>query len=92
MAEEASVTASRLSDLDSGLVETCSDYLVSHTAALKEAVRGGQRGLDVAARYAQMFDGLLGSLCCAAHAAQLRNKALGFRSVTPCAASKRRSI
>jgi [protein-PII] uridylyltransferase len=77
MAEEASVTASRLSDLDSGLVETCSDYLVSHTAALKEAVRGGQRGLDVAARYAQMFDGLLGSLCCAAHAAQLRNKALG---------------
>jgi [protein-PII] uridylyltransferase len=77
MAEEALVTASRLSDLDSGLVETCSDYLVSHTAALKEAVRGGQRGLDVAARYAQMFDGLLGSLCCAAHAAQLRNTGLG---------------
>ena len=77
MAEEALVTASRLSDLDSGLVETCSDYLVSHTAALKEAVRRGQRGLDVAARYAQMFDGLLGSLCCAAQAAQFKNKALG---------------
>ncbi|HEX4352410.1 MAG TPA: [protein-PII] uridylyltransferase [Polyangiales bacterium] len=58
-------------------METCSDYLVSHTAALKEAVRGGQRGLDVAARYAQMFDGLLGSLCCAAQAFQLKNKALG---------------
>ena len=77
MAEEALVTASRLSDLDSGLVETCSDYLVSHTAALKEAVRGGQRGLDVAARYAQMFDGLLGSLCCAARAAKLRCPDLG---------------
>lgn len=71
------MTASRLSDLDSGLVETCSDYLVSHTAALKEAVRGGQRGLDVAARYAQMFDGLLGSLCCAARAAKLRCSDLG---------------
>ena len=77
MAEEALVTASRLSDLDSGLVETCSDYLVSHTAALKEAVRGGQRGLDVAARYAQMFDGLLGSLCCAARAAKLRCSDMG---------------
>ncbi|MET0391339.1 MAG: [protein-PII] uridylyltransferase, partial [Polyangiales bacterium] len=64
-------------DLDSGLVETCSDYLVSHTSALKEAVRGGQRGLDVAARYAQMFDGLLGSLCCAARAAKLRSNGLG---------------
>lgn len=77
MAEEALVTASRLSDLDSGLVETCSDYLVSHTAALKEAVRGGQRGLAVAARYAQMFDGLLGSLCCAARAVKLRSPDLG---------------
>ncbi|MEY4582600.1 MAG: hypothetical protein RL701_7303 [Pseudomonadota bacterium] len=77
MAEEALVTASRLSDLDSGLVETCSDYLTSHTAALKEAVRGGQRGLDVAARYAQMFDGLLGSLTCAARAAKLRCHGMG---------------
>jgi [protein-PII] uridylyltransferase len=77
MAEEALVTASRLSDLDSGLVETCSDYLVSHTAALKEQVRSGQRGLDVAARYAQMFDGLLGSLCCAARAAQLQLSGIG---------------
>jgi [protein-PII] uridylyltransferase len=77
MAEEALVTASRLSDLDSGLVETCSDYLVSHTAALKDAVRAGQRGLDVAARYAQMFDGLLGSLCCAARAAQLQYRGIG---------------
>ena len=77
MAEEALVTASRLSDLDSGLVETCSDYLVSHTAALKEQVRSGHRGLDVAARYAQMFDGLLGSLCCAARAAQLQMSGIG---------------
>jgi [protein-PII] uridylyltransferase len=77
MAEEALVTASRLSDLESGLVETCSDYLVSHTAALKEAVRGGQRGLAVAARYAQMFDGLLGSLVCAARAVKLRHPDLG---------------
>jgi len=77
MAEEALVTASRLSDLDSGLVETCSDYLTSHTAALKDAVRGGQRGLDVAARYAQMFDGLLGSLCCAARAVKLRCHGMG---------------
>ena len=71
------MTASRLSDLESGLVETCSDYLMSHSAALKEAVRGGQRGLDVAARYAQMFDGLLGSLCCAARAAKWRCHGMG---------------
>jgi len=64
----AGSTGTRLSDLDSGLVATCSDYLASHTAALKDAVRAGQRGLDVAARYAKMFDGLLGSLCCAARA------------------------
>lgn len=77
MAEEALSNASSLRDLNSGLVETCSEYLVSHSAALKDAVRGGQRGLDVAARYAQMFDGLLGSLCCAARAAQVRYKGLG---------------
>src|SRR5262245_66381403 len=77
MAEEALSTASSLRDLDSGLVETCNEYLVSHSAALKDAVRGGQRGLDVAGRYAQMFDGLLGSLCCAARAAQQRARGMG---------------
>jgi [protein-PII] uridylyltransferase len=77
MAEEALSTASSLKDLNSGLVDTCTEYLVSHSAALKEAVRAGHRGLDVAARYAQMFDGLLGSLCCAARAAQLRIKGIG---------------
>jgi [protein-PII] uridylyltransferase len=77
MAEEALSTASSLKDLNSGLVETCTEYLVSHSAALKEAVRAGHRGLDVAGRYAQMFDGLLGSLCCAARAAQGRARGMG---------------
>ncbi|HKU37176.1 MAG TPA: [protein-PII] uridylyltransferase, partial [Polyangiales bacterium] len=77
MAEEALSTASSLKDLNSGLVETCTEYLVSHSAALKEAVRSGHRGLDVAGRYAQMFDGLLGSLCCAARAAQARARGMG---------------
>jgi [protein-PII] uridylyltransferase len=92
MAEEALVTPSRLSDLDSGLVATCSDYLVSHSAALKEAVRMGQRGLDVAARYAQMFDGLLGSLCCAARAAQLRLPEVGRLSLVAVGGYGRRLV
>jgi [protein-PII] uridylyltransferase len=52
------------------LRETCRDYLSSHRAVLVEAIRSGQRGLAVAERWARMFDGLLGSLCCAAEAEQ----------------------
>jgi [protein-PII] uridylyltransferase len=50
------------------LRDTCRDYLTSHRAALVEAIAAGQRGLTVAERWARMFDGLLGSLCCAAEA------------------------
>ncbi len=50
------------------LRETCRDYLSSHRAALVEAINSGQRGLAVAERWARMFDGLLGSLYCAAEA------------------------
>ena len=77
MAEELSSAVSSLRDLDAGIVETCGEYVTSHTASLKDAVRAGVRGIDVAARYAQMFDGLLGSLCCASRAAQLRRRELG---------------
>ncbi|HEX7478338.1 MAG TPA: [protein-PII] uridylyltransferase [Polyangiales bacterium] len=78
MPEEASsVSDPGLRELGSGLVETCSEYLTSHAATLKEAVRSGQRGTDVAARYAQMFDGLLGSLCCASQASQQRCREIG---------------
>lgn len=77
MAQELSSAASGLRELDSGLAATCGEYVASHSAALKDAVRSGARGLDVAARYAQMFDGLLGSLCCASRAAQLRCSELG---------------
>ncbi len=77
MQEEASATGSGMRALDSGLTTTCAEYLTSHTATLKEAVRTGQRGTEVAARYAQMFDGLLGSLCCASHAVQQRCQEIG---------------
>lgn len=50
------------------LRDTCRDYLHSHRATLIEAIHTGQRGLAVAERWARMFDGLLGSLCCAAEA------------------------
>lgn len=50
------------------LRDTCRDYLTSHRATLVEAIQSGQRGLAVAERWARMFDGLLGSLCCAAEA------------------------
>ncbi|MDD9933410.1 MAG: hypothetical protein OXT09_07405, partial [Myxococcales bacterium] len=51
------------------LRDTCADYLAKHRATLKAAIEAGQRGLPVAERYASMYDGLLGSLCCAADAA-----------------------
>lgn len=50
------------------LAESCTDYLSLHTRTLREAVRAGQDGVGVADRYARVFDGLLGSLCCAARA------------------------
>ncbi len=77
MAEELSPVSSSIRDLEDGLAQTCGEYVTSHSAALKDAVRSGVRGLSVAARYAQMFDGLLGSLCCASHAAQQRYQGLG---------------
>ncbi len=51
------------------LRDTCADYLAKHRATLEAAIEAGQRGLPVAERYASMYDGLLGSLCCAADAA-----------------------
>lgn len=48
--------------------DTCRDYLATHRAVLSSAVEAGQRGLVVAEGYARMYDGLLGSLCCAAAA------------------------
>jgi [protein-PII] uridylyltransferase len=48
--------------------DTCRDYLGTHRNALSSAIEAGQRGLVVAEGYARMYDGLLGSLCCAAAA------------------------
>ncbi|MDH5674658.1 MAG: [protein-PII] uridylyltransferase [Myxococcales bacterium] len=50
------------------LSTTCAEYLDRHRATLREAVESGQRGLIVAERYAAMYDGLFGALCCAADA------------------------
>ncbi len=75
--EASSVAGASLRELGTGLSETCGEYLASHTATLEDAVLSGQRGTDVAARYAQMFDGLLGSLCCASQAAQQRCREIG---------------
>ena len=50
--------------------DTCRDYLSTHKTALASAIAAGQRGLAVAEGYARMYDGLLGSLCCAAAAEQ----------------------
>ena len=52
------------------LRDTCRDYLNTHRATLTAAVAAGQRGLPAAEGYARMYDGLLGSLCCAASAEQ----------------------
>jgi [protein-PII] uridylyltransferase len=51
------------------LRETCRDYLSKHRSVLQGMVQGGQHGLGVAEGFARMYDGLLGSLCCAAAAA-----------------------
>ncbi len=48
--------------------DTCRDYLTTHRSSLAAAVEAGQRGLLVSEGYARMYDGLLGSLCCAAAA------------------------
>jgi [protein-PII] uridylyltransferase len=48
------------------LRETCRDYLQKHRSVLQGMVNAGQHGLSVAEGFARMFDGLLGSLCCAA--------------------------
>jgi [protein-PII] uridylyltransferase len=53
--------------------DTCRDYLATHRGALISAIGTGQRGLVVAEGYARMYDGLLGSLYCAA-AAEHRGK------------------
>ncbi|MFI5307891.1 MAG: [protein-PII] uridylyltransferase [Polyangiales bacterium] len=50
--------------------ETCRDYLATHRTALVAAIEAGQRGLSVSEGFARMYDGLLGSLCCAAAAEQ----------------------
>lgn len=54
--------------------DTCRDYLATHRGALISAIGTGQRGLVVAEGYARMYDGLLGSLYCAASAEQQRGK------------------
>ena len=57
--------------------DTCREYLATHRGALVSAIGAGQRGLVVAEGYARMFDGLLGSLYCAAAAEHRGKRALG---------------
>lgn len=45
------------------ITDFCSNYLETHTEALKVDLQGGQRGIDVAAGYARMYDGLFQHLC-----------------------------
>jgi [protein-PII] uridylyltransferase len=92
MADEVLASVSSLRDLESGLVATCGDYLASHTATLVEAIRTGQRGTDVAARYAQMFDGMLGALCCASRASQMQRSELGRVALVACGGYGRRLV
>src|SRR5690349_4230209 len=56
------------------LRETCRDYLAKHRASLKEAMKNGGHGSVVAEGFARMYDGLLGSLCCAAAAAAIEQE------------------
>ncbi len=75
------------------LSEACNDYLALHTRALREAVHAGQDGVLVADRYARMFDGLLGSLCCAGHAlAQQDAPALGRVALVAVGGYGRRQV
>src|SRR5689334_6488902 len=65
---------------DVPLRETCRDYLSKHRTVLQGMVQGGQHGIGVAEGFARMYDGLLGSLCCAAVASareQQGSSALG---------------
>lgn len=62
------------------LSQACCDYVSLHKRVLHEAVRSGQDGMIVADRYARVFDGLLGSLYCAADAA-VRAQGLGLGRV-----------
>jgi [protein-PII] uridylyltransferase len=57
-----------MADSSPPLRETCAEYLEQHRASLEQAIHAGQHGVDVARRYAAMYDGLFGSLCCAADA------------------------
>lgn len=58
-----------LGALAPSLGDTCRDYLQTYTQSLEDAVRGGEGGLAVAKRRAEVLDGLLNSLFCAADAA-----------------------